>query len=103
MFSRVQSPTWALEGGGWKHRHLPELGSAAGVAYGFLGSVEDPSERVQLSLLFACHPNTENLRGLQKFNVTWFLAYRNKIDPTVWSEVGKVRFSNAHYAVIELN
>lgn len=75
---------------------------AAGVSYAFLRS-GDPTEKVRLSLLFACDPDTQNLRGLQSFRVTWFLAYRNTIDPQLWSNVGKVRFSNDHYAVIELN
>ena len=75
---------------------------AAGVSYAFLRG-SDPTEKVRLSILFACYPDTENLRGLQKFNVTWFLAYRTKIDPMIWSNFGEVRFSNDHYAVIELN
>jgi hypothetical protein len=75
---------------------------AAGVSYAFLRS-GDPTEKVRLSLLFACDPSLPILRGLQDFKVTWFLAYRNTIDPRLWSNVGKVRFFNDHYAVIELN
>lgn len=75
---------------------------AAGVYYAFLTS-GNPTERVRQSILFACYPDADGLRRLQNFNVTWFLAYRNNIDPTIWSEVGEVRFSNDHYAVIELN
>lgn len=75
---------------------------AAGVGYTFLLS-GDPTERVRASILFACYPDTESLRELHKFDVAWFLAYRNKIDPAVWSKFGKVRFLNAHYAVIELD
>lgn len=75
---------------------------AAGVSYGFLQG-GDLTERVRLSILFACDPDAQSLRGLQDLSVTWFLAYRNMIDPTIWSNVGKVRFSNDRYAVIELN
>jgi len=76
---------------------------AAGVTYGFLGSTENPTKRVQLSLLFACYPDNDSLVGLRKFGVSWFLAYRNQIDSATWKGFGDVQFSNDQYAVIKLN
>lgn len=76
---------------------------AAGVSYGFLGSMEDPSQRVQLSLLFACYPDNDSLVGLRKFGVSWYLAYRNQIDPSTWQGFGELKFANEHYAVIKLD
>lgn len=76
---------------------------AAGVVYGFLGSAEDPSQRVRLSLLFACHPDNDSLVGLRDYGVSWYLAYRNTIDPSTWDGFGELKFSNKHYAVIKLS
>jgi len=76
---------------------------AAGVRYGFLGSTKDPSQRVELSLLFACHPDNDSLIGLRKFHVSWYLAYRNQIDPSTWQGFGEVEFANQNYAVIKLD
>jgi len=76
---------------------------AAGVSYGFLGSARDPSQRVQLSLLFACHPDKDSLAGLRKFGVSWYLAYRNQIDPSTWQGFGEVKFVNQNYAVIKFD
>jgi len=76
---------------------------AAGVRYGFLGSVEDPTQRVRLSLLFACYPDNDSLDGLRNFGVLWYLAYRNQIDPSTWQGFGELKFANDHYAVIKLD
>ena len=72
---------------------------AAGVKYGFMGSTEDPTQRIQLSLLFACHPDNDSLVGLQKFGVSWYLAYRNQIDLSTWQGFGGLKFANEHYSL----
>lgn len=75
---------------------------AAAVRYGFLGSTEDPTERVQLSLLFACHPDNDSLVGLRNYGVSWYLAYRNQFNATMWEGFGDLKFANEHYAVIKI-
>ena len=60
------------------------------------------SERYNLSLDFAQHPNNELLIMLKSFGVSWFVL-KNEWSSTIdWSKFGVVEFKNDDYTVLRL-
>lgn len=60
------------------------------------------SERYNLSLDFAQHPNNELLTMLKSFGVSWFVL-KNEWSSTIdWSQFGVVEFKNDDYTVLRL-
>ena len=60
------------------------------------------SDRYDLSLDFAQHPNTQLLRALKSYNVSWFVIEKQSTTVTDWNEFGQIVFENADYKVLKL-
>jgi hypothetical protein len=60
------------------------------------------SERYNLSLDFAQHPNKLLLTKLKSYGVSWFVLKNDWISITNWSNFGVIEFKNDDYTVLRL-
>jgi len=60
------------------------------------------SDRYNLSLDFAQHPNDQLLADLKSFEVSWFVFKNNLTPKNNWSKFGVIEFSNDDYTVLRL-
>ncbi len=60
------------------------------------------SDRYNLSLDFAQHPNNQLLAKLKSYGVSWFVFKNDWTPLTNWSNFGVIEFKNDDYTVLRL-
>jgi hypothetical protein len=61
------------------------------------------SDRYNLSLDFAQHPNTQLLNALKSYKVSWFVIEKQSAAVIDWNEFGEIVFENNDYQVLKFD